>query len=274
MENGAGRGLAGLGYFCGMEVLIVEREVRPGVALVRLNRPESLNALNRALVAQLTDTLLALDQDESVRAIVLTGNERAFAAGADIKEMANDSAVDMLKLDQFQRWDQIKRLKKPLIAAVSGYALGGGCELAMLCDIIIASETAQFGQPEIKIGVIPGAGGTQRLTRAIGKSRAMEYVLTGRFFSAQQAEAWGLVSRVVPVELYLEEALKLAAEIAAMPPLAVQLAKQSINKAYELSLEEGLHFERRNFYLLFATEDQKEGMRAFMEKRAPSWQGK
>ncbi len=274
MENGAGRGLAGLGYFCGMEVLIVEREVRPGVALVRLNRPESLNALNRALVAQLTDTLLALDQDESVRAIVLTGNERAFAAGADIKEMASDSAVDMLKLDQFQRWDQIKRLKKPLIAAVSGYALGGGCELAMLCDIIIASETAQFGQPEIKIGVIPGAGGTQRLTRAIGKSRAMEYVLTGRFFSAQQAEAWGLVSRVVPVELYLEEALKLAAEIAAMPPLAVQLAKQSINKAYELSLEEGLHFERRNFYLLFATEDQKEGMRAFMEKRAPSWQGK
>lgn len=274
MEIGLAQRSVGLGYFCGMRVLIVEREVRPGVALVRLNRPESLNALNRALVAELTDTLVALDQEESVRAIVLTGNERAFAAGADIKEMAGDSAVDMLKLDQFQRWDQIKRLKKPLIAAVSGYALGGGCELAMLCDIIIASETAQFGQPEIKIGVIPGAGGTQRLTRAIGKSRAMEYVLTGRFFSAQQAEAWGLVSRVVPVELYLEEALKLAAEIAAMPPLAVQLAKQCVNKVYELSLEEGLHFERRNFYLLFATEDQKEGMRAFMEKRAPSWQGK
>lgn len=257
-----------------MRVLMVEPEVRPGVALVRLNRPESLNALNRALVAELTDTLLALDQDERVRVIVLTGNERAFAAGADIKEMAGDGAVDMLKLDQFQRWDQIKRLKKPLIAAVSGFALGGGCELAMLCDIIIASETAQFGQPEIKIGVIPGAGGTQRLTRAIGKSRAMEYVLTGRFFSAQQAEAWGLVSRVVPAELYLEEALKLASEIAAMPPLAVQLAKQCVNKVYELSLEEGLHFERRNFYLLFATEDQKEGMRAFMEKRPPSWQGK
>ncbi len=262
------------GYLCAMSFLLVEKGIRPGVALVRLNRPESLNALNRALVAELTDTLLSLDKDDEVKAIVLTGNERAFAAGADIKEMAHDSAVDMLLLDQFQRWDQIKRLKKPLIAAVSGYALGGGCELAMLCDIIIASETAQFGQPEIKIGVIPGAGGTQRLTRAIGKSRAMEYILTGRFFSAKQAEAWGLVSRVVPVELYLEEALNLASEIASMPPLAVQLAKQAVNKVYELSLEEGLHFERRNFYLLFATEDQKEGMRAFMEKRPPKWTGK
>ncbi|MCS7296785.1 MAG: enoyl-CoA hydratase-related protein [Bacteroidia bacterium] len=257
-----------------MSHLLVEKGVKPGVALLRLNRPESLNALNRALVAELTDTLVRLDNDPEVRVMVLTGDERAFAAGADIKEMAEDSAVDMLLLDQFQRWDQIKRLKKPLIAAVSGYALGGGCELAMLCDIIIASETAQFGQPEIKIGVIPGAGGTQRLTRAIGKSRAMEYILTGRFFSAKQAESWGLVSRVVPPELYLEEALNLAAEIASMPPIAVQMAKQAVNKAYELSLEEGLHFERKNFYLLFATNDQKEGMRAFMEKRPPTWQGK
>ncbi|MCS6789649.1 MAG: enoyl-CoA hydratase-related protein [Bacteroidia bacterium] len=257
-----------------MQPLLIEKGIRPGVALLRLNRPESLNALNRALVAELTETLLQLEKDDEVKAIVITGNERAFAAGADIKEMANDSAIDMLLLDQFQRWDQIKRLKKVLIAAVSGYALGGGCELAMLCDIIIASETAQFGQPEIKIGVIPGAGGTQRLVRAIGKSRAMEYILTGRFFSAQQAAAWGLVSRVVPVELYLEEALKLAEEIASMPPIAVQLAKQSVLKAYELSLEEGLHFERRNFYLLFATEDQKEGMRAFMEKRTPQWKGR
>jgi len=257
-----------------MSHLLLEKGVAPGVALIRLNRPESLNALNRALVADLTQMLLDLDQDSEVRAIVITGNERAFAAGADIKEMASDSAIDMLILDQFQKWDQIKRLKKPLIAAVSGYALGGGCELAMLCDIIIASETAQFGQPEIKIGVIPGAGGTQRLTRAIGKSRAMEYILTGRFFSAQQAYEWGLVSRVVPVELYLEEAIKLAAEIASMPPLAVQLAKQAILKSYELSLEEGLHFERRNFYLLFATEDQKEGMKAFMEKRSPQWKGR
>jgi enoyl-CoA hydratase len=257
-----------------MSHLLLEKGVAPGVALIRLNRPESLNALNRALVADLTQMLLDLDQDPEVRAIVITGNERAFAAGADIKEMAGDSAVDMLILDQFQKWDQIKRLKKPLIAAVSGYALGGGCELAMLCDIIIASETAQFGQPEIKIGVIPGAGGTQRLTRAIGKSRAMEYILTGRFFSAQQAYEWGLVSRVVPVELYLEEAIKLAAEIASMPPLAVQLAKQAILKSYELSLEEGLHFERRNFYLLFATEDQKEGMKAFIEKRPPQWKGR
>jgi len=257
-----------------MSHLLLEKGVAPGVALIRLNRPESLNALNRALVADLTQMLLDLDQDSEVRAIVITGNERAFAAGADIKEMAGDSAIDMLILDQFQKWDQIKRLKKPLIAAVSGYALGGGCELAMLCDIIIASETAQFGQPEIKIGVIPGAGGTQRLTRAIGKSRAMEYILTGRFFSAQQAYEWGLVSRVVPVELYLEEAIKLAAEIASMPPLAIQLAKQAILKSYELSLEEGLHFERRNFYLLFATEDQKEGMKAFMEKRSPQWKGR
>jgi enoyl-CoA hydratase len=257
-----------------MSHLLLEKGVAPGVALIRLNRPESLNALNRALVADLTQMLLDLDQDSEVRAIVITGNERAFAAGADIKEMAGDSAIDMLILDQFQKWDQIKRLKKPLIAAVSGYALGGGCELAMLCDIIIASETAQFGQPEIKIGVIPGAGGTQRLTRAIGKSRAMEYILTGRFFSAQQAYEWGLVSRVVPVELYLEEAIKLAAEIASMPPLAVQLAKQAILKSYELSLEEGLHFERRNFYLLFATEDQKEGMKAFIEKRPPQWKGR
>jgi len=257
-----------------MSHILLEKGVAPGVALIRLNRPESLNALNRALVADLTQMLLDLDQDSEVRAIVITGNERAFAAGADIKEMAGDSAIDMLILDQFQKWDQIKRLKKPLIAAVSGYALGGGCELAMLCDIIIASETAQFGQPEIKIGVIPGAGGTQRLTRAIGKSRAMEYILTGRFFSAQQAYEWGLVSRVVPVELYLEEAIKLAAEIASMPPLAVQLAKQAILKSYELSLEEGLHFERRNFYLLFATEDQKEGMKAFMEKRSPQWKGR
>ncbi len=257
-----------------MSHLLLEKGVAPGVALIRLNRPESLNALNCALVADLTQMLLDLDQDAEVRAIVLTGNERAFAAGADIKEMADNSAIDMLILDQFQKWDQIKRLKKPLIAAVSGYALGGGCELAMLCDIIIASETAQFGQPEIKIGVIPGAGGTQRLSRAIGKSRAMEYILTGRFFSAKEAYEWGLVSRVVPVELYLEEALKLATEIAAMPPIAVQLAKQAVLKSYELSLEEGLHFERRNFYLLFATEDQKEGMRAFSEKRPPQWQGR
>ncbi len=257
-----------------MSHLLLEKAARPGVALVRLNRPESLNALNRALVSDLTQMLLELDQDSEVRAIVITGSERAFAAGADIKEMAGDSAVDMLLLDQFQKWDQIKRLKKPLIAAVSGYALGGGCELAMLCDMIIASETAQFGQPEIKIGVIPGAGGTQRLVRVIGKSRAMEHILTGRFFSAQQAYEWGLVSRVVPVELYLEEALRLAEEIASMPPIAVQLAKQAILKSYEISLEEGLHFERRNFYLLFATEDQKEGMRAFSEKRPPQWKGR
>lgn len=261
-------------YFCGMSLPIFEKGVRPGVALVRLNRPDKLNALNREVVAHLAKVLQELDEDSEVRCIVITGNDRAFAAGADIHEMAQATPVEMLAVDQFQKWDLIKRLKKPLIAAVSGYALGGGCELAMLCDIIIASETAQFGQPEIKIGVIPGAGGTQRLVRAIGKSRAMEYILTGKFFSAQEAATWGLVSKVYPVELYFEEALNLAQEIASMPPVAVQLAKQSVLKAFEVSLEEGLQYERRNFYLLFATEDQREGMQAFIEKRPPQWKGK
>ncbi len=244
------------------------------VATVSLNRPKQLNALNMALMDELATLLEELDRDEEIRAIVLTGNERAFAAGADIMEMAGADSTTMLLRDQFAKWDRIRRIKKPIIAAVSGFALGGGCELMMHCDMVIASETAQFGQPEIKIGVMPGAGGTQRLTRAIGKVRAMEMVLTGKLISAKEAYEFGLVNKVVPVEVYLSEAQKLAREIAAMPPVAVRLAKEAINKVYESFLLDGLEFERKNFYLLFATEDQKEGMQAFMEKRNPNFRGK
>jgi enoyl-CoA hydratase len=206
--------------------------------------------------------------------VVLTGSERAFAAGADIKEMAEASAVEMLSRDQFARWEVIRKTKKPVIAAVSGFCLGGGCELAMLCDMIVASESAQFGQPEVNIGVMPGAGGTQRLTKAVGKALAMEIALTGRFFSAQKMMEAGLVNRVVPTELYLQEAVKLAEEIAQKPPVAVRLIKESVNAAFETHLDEGLIRERKNFYLLFATEDQKEGMAAFIEKRKAEWKGK
>ena len=257
-----------------MEFIQVIKQVREFVTLVTFNRPKELNALNTQLMAELRDTLQALDQDETVRVIVLTGNEKAFAAGADIKQMADKTAIDMLLIDQFATWDQIKKTKKPIIAAVSGFALGGGCELAMTCDMIIASETAVFGQPEIKIGVLPGAGGTQRLTRALGKVKAMEMVLTGKFISAEEAEKYGLVNRVVPVELYLEEAYKLAAEIAQQSPVAVRLAKEAVLRSFETSLEEGLHFERKNFYLAFASEDQKEGMQAFIQKRKPDFKGR
>jgi enoyl-CoA hydratase len=244
------------------------------IGVVQLNRPRVLNALNGALMDELTAALGELDGDETVGCIVVTGNERAFAAGADIKEMTEATAVEMLERNWIAYWDRLRSIRKPIIAAVSGYALGGGCELAMACDIIVASETAQFGQPEIEIGVMPGAGGTQRLTRAVGKSKAMEMVLTGRTISAREAEARGLVSRVVPVELYLDEAKALAREIAAKAPIAARLAKESVNKASEMPLMEGLEFERKLFYFLFSTEDQDEGMRAFIEKRKPSWKGK
>uniref|UniRef100_UPI004047DF05 enoyl-CoA hydratase-related protein n=1 Tax=Roseivirga sp. TaxID=1964215 RepID=UPI004047DF05 len=243
------------------------------IALIELNRPKELNALNLQLMGEVRDALKELDQDDDVRVIIITGNERAFAAGADIKQMAGKTTVDMWKTDQFSTWDQINKTRKPIIAAVSGFALGGGCELAMTCDMIIASETAQFGQPEIKIGVMPGAGGTQRLTKALGKAKAMEMVLTGKFISAEEAEKLGLVNRVVPVELYMTEALKLAKEIAYMSPLAVQMAKESVKRSFEVPLEEGLHFERKNFYMLFSSEDQKEGMNAFVEKRRPDFKG-
>ncbi|PTX19439.1 short chain enoyl-CoA hydratase [Pontibacter mucosus] len=257
-----------------MEFILVTPQAQPHVALIQLNRPKELNALNLQLMGELRDALKALDEDDAVRVIIITGNERAFAAGADIKQMAGKTAIDMLNIDQFSTWDQIRKTKKPIIAAVSGFALGGGCELAMTCDMIVASETAQFGQPEIKIGVMPGAGGTQRLTKAIGKAKAMEMVLTSRFMSAVEAEKHGLINRVVPVELYLEEAFKLASEIAQMSPVAAKLAKEAVNRSFETNLDEGLYFERKNFYLCFASEDQTEGMNAFVEKRKPEFKGR
>ncbi len=244
------------------------------VGVVRLNRPEVRNALNLRLMEELVQALEAFDADPAVGCILLEGNDAAFAAGADIAEMADAGAVEMLLRDQFARWDRIRRVKKPIVAAVSGYALGGGCELAMLCDIVVASSTAQFGQPEIGLGVMPGAGGTQRLTRAVGKNRAMEMVLTGRLISAQEALAAGLILKAVPLEVYRAEAMLLAKDIAARPPIAVRLAKEAVLKSFDTFLEAGLEFERKNFYLLFATGDAREGMRAFLEKRPPDWTGR
>jgi enoyl-CoA hydratase len=252
--------------------ILTEKEEPVGI--VRLNRPKVLNALSHELMAELVAALEEMDRDDSIRAVVLTGDERAFAAGADIKEMSDETSISIMLKDQFATWDRVRMIKKPIIAAVSGFALGGGCELAMTCDIIVASESAQFGQPEINIGVIPGAGGTQRLTRCVGKYKAMEMILTGRPISACEAYQWGLVTKVVPVELYLEEAKNLAREIAKKPPLAVQLAKEAILKSYDATLAEGLNFERKNFYMLFSSEDQKEGMHAFMEKRPAKFSGR
>jgi enoyl-CoA hydratase len=245
-----------------------------GIATVTINRPDVLNALNMKVMEEIAGAFEMLDRDDTCRCIILTGNDQVFAAGADIREMMDASALEMLRRDQFARWDRIRKIKKPLIAAVSGFALGGGCELAMVCDIIIASETARFGQPEINLGVMPGAGGTQRLTRAVGKAKAMEMVLTGRTISAAEALRWGLVNAVVPVEAYREEAIRWAREIASKPPLAVRLAKESVLKSFDSTIEAGLEFERKNFYLLFASDDQKEGMKAFTEKRSPNWSGK
>ncbi|WP_420385670.1 enoyl-CoA hydratase-related protein [Roseivirga sp.] len=257
-----------------MDFIKVTKDHAPYVALIELNRPKELNALNIQLMSELGETLKALDTDDEVRVIILTGNEKAFAAGADIRQMAGKGTIDMLQGELFGIWTQISKTSKPTIAAVSGFALGGGCELAMSCDMIIASESAQFGQPEIKIGVMPGAGGTQRLTRAVGKAKAMEMVLTGKFIDAEEALRYRIINRIVPVEVYMQEATKLASEIAAMSPLATQLAKESVNRAFEVSLEEGLYFERKNYYMLYSSEDQKEGMNAFLEKRKPDFKGK
>ena len=255
------------------ETLIVER--MDAVELIRLNRPEALNALNDKLMDELTAALDAAEADEGVRAIVITGSERAFAAGADIKEMASKTYPQTLSEDFITRnWERVTRCRKPVIAAVSGYALGGGCELAMMCDFIIASDTAKFGQPEITLAVMPGAGGTQRLTRLIGKSKAMDMILTGRMMDAAEAERAGLVSRVVAKEALLEEALKAAAKIAEQAPLATMLAKEMVGAAYETTLSQGVKLERRLFQSLFAFEDQKEGMAAFVEKRKPTFTGR
>jgi len=254
------------------QYILVERDERVGI--VTLNRPKELNALNTDLVGELADALEEFDRDDEIRCIVLTGaGERAFAAGADIKEMSNKSPIDML-LGGFENWNRIRRIKTPVIAAVGGYALGGGCELAMHCDMIVASENAQFGQPEIKLGIIPGAGGTQRLARTFGKYRAMEMVLTGANFTAQEMADHGLVNRVVPKGEHLNEALKLAKTVAAQAPLAARLAKDAVLAAFETTLEQGLANERKNFFLLFASEDMREGTRAFIEKRKADFQGK
>lgn len=249
-------------------------EQRDGVGLITFNRPDALNALSPDLMKELVDALQGFDAEDAIGCMVITGGPKVFAAGADIKRMAEASAVDMLLEDQLARWDKIRKLKKPVIAAVSGFCLGGGCELSMMCDMIVASDTARFGQPEINIGVIPGAGGTQRLTRAVGKARAMELILTGRHFSAQEAYEMGLVTKVVPVELYLDEAMAVAKEIASKPALAVKLGKEAILKSFDTTIELGLDYERKLFYLLFASEDQKEGMSAFMEKRKPDFKGR
>ncbi|MDX9765611.1 MAG: enoyl-CoA hydratase [Chiayiivirga sp.] len=247
-------------------------ETRDRVGLIRLNRPKQLNALNDALMDELGAALLAFDADDAIGAIVITGNEKAFAAGADIGAMARWDYMDVYKTEYITRnWETIRRVRKPVIAAVAGYALGGGCELAMMCDIVIAAETAKFGQPEIKLGIIPGAGGTQRLPRAVSKAKAMDLCLTARMMDAAEAERSGLVSRVVPAERLLDEALEAAAAIAANSLPSVMILKEAINRAYETTLSEGVLFERRVFHSLFATEDQKEGMAAFVEKRKPAF---
>jgi enoyl-CoA hydratase len=246
-----------------------------GVSLLTIDRPDVLNALDTATMLELVEALEDLDADPACRCVVITGSgDRAFAAGADIREMSTATPVSLTLANSFARWERIRRVRTPVVAAVRGYALGGGCELAMACDMIVAGEDAVFGQPEIRIGVIPGAGGTQRLTRALGKAKAMELILTGRHMPVREAEAHGLVSRVVASEQTLASALELAEQIAGMPPLAVMAAKEAVDRAFELSLEAGLEFERRNFFLLFASEDQKEGMAAFSEKRAPEWRGR
>ncbi len=254
------------------QTILVEK--RDAVTLVTLNRPQVLNALNSQVLAELLDAMAAFDADPSQGCAVLTGSEKAFAAGADIKEMSSQGFAEMYGSNFFAGWDQFTRTRKPIIAAVAGFALGGGCELAMMCDFILAADTAKFGQPEIKLAVAPGMGGSQRLTRAVGKAKAMEMCLTGRMMGAEEAERAGLVSRIIPAADLVEEALKVAASIAAMAPLSVLANKEMVNAAYETTLAQGVQFERRLFHGLFGTADQSEGMAAFVEKRPGNWTGK
>lgn len=255
------------------EMILVETPA-DGIGLIRLNRPEALNALNGQLMDEVFTQMALFDQDATIGCIVLTGSDKVFAAGADIKQMQQTDMVTMLNGSDFTDWSRMTHIGKPVIGAVSGWALGGGCELAMLCDMIVASESAKFGQPEVKLGIMPGAGGTQRLTRAVGKAIALEMMLADRVLTAAEALHYGLVNRVFPLDTYLDESLKLAAKIAGMPQVAVRLIKDAVNKAEELSLTEGLAYEKRNFYLLFGTEDKAEGMQAFVEKRAAQWKNR
>ncbi len=255
-----------------MSLVLVERE--PPIAVVRLNRPEARNALSDALMDELVARLSELDADDKVRCIVLAGDERAFAAGADIAELAAATAVELYQAPRVARWDAIRKLSTPLVAAVSGWCLGGGCELAMTCDLIVASDTARFGQPETGLGIIPGAGGTQRLARAVGKALAMDMVLTGRVLTAEEAHSAGLVARVVAKEAWLDEARRVASEIAARAPVAQRLARESVDRAFETGLDSGLDFERKALYLAFASEDAREGLSAFVEKRRPEWKSR
>ena len=257
-----------------MTYTTVLTEIRGRVGIVTLNRPQAMNAFNKIMLNELFDALETFDRDEQVGAMVVTGSEKAFAAGADIKEMSEVSPFEMINEGRVDQFDRIQKINKVVIAAVSGWALGGGCEFAISCDMIIASETAKFGQPEINIGIIPGAGGTQRLARLLGKHLAMEMVVNNRTLTAAEALQFGMVNHVVPVDRYLDEAVALAEEIASRAPLAVRMAKDSVDAAFETTLTEGLKAERRNFYPLFSTEDQREGMKAFVEKRKPNWEGK
>lgn len=256
----------------GYEFILVEREGPVGIAT--LNRPQALNALATPVVRELVEALESFDADPEIRALILTGGPKVFAAGADLKEMATQNAVTALLNNRIGLWDRVRTIAKPLIAAVSGYALGGGCELAMMCDLIVASETARFGQPEINVGLIPGAGGTQRLTRSIGKFKAMEMILTGQMIDAYEAERRGLANRVVAPEALLEEAKRLAFELAQKPPISIRLAKEAVNKAFESTIEVGIELERRSFYYLFASEDTHEGIQAFIDKRKPEYHGR
>ena len=254
------------------ENILVRTEGRVGI--VQLNRPKAMNALDTPTMLEVNEAMAAFDADDGIGCLVLTGSEKAFAAGADIKQMAEASVVQQLNMVFLDWWDRLQSVTKPIIAAVSGWCLGGGCELAMVCDMIVASESARFGQPEINLGIIPGAGGTQRLTRAVGKAVAMEMVLANRHLTAQEALGYGLVNRVAPTDQYLDEAIKLATDIASKAPVAVQLGKEAVNKAFETTLAEGVYLERRLFTMLFGTEDQKEGMAAFIAKRPAEWKGK
>jgi len=256
-----------------MENIVVEKKPN-GVGLIQFNRPNVMNALSHATMNEVVDALTQFQGDAAVRAVIITGNERAFAAGADIAEFQSKTTIDMLTAYRFHQYEFIRKYPKPIIAAVSGWCLGGGCELAMICDMIVASESAKFGQPEINLGLIPGAGGTQRLARAVGKALAMEMILADRKITAQEAYQFGLVNQVAPVELYLERAIQLAEKVASMSPLAASLAKEAVLKVYELPLDDGLEYERKNFYLLFSSRDKEEGVSAFLEKRKPQWTGK